>query len=141
MTTTMKPNAARMQRAVDYVTAHPGATMRSVIFHVLESFDEDKREKPTAYKQAASVVERIIKDRHVRQDSSSGLRPWDPKRKAYAEALERAHTLAPTPEEKAVMFDMLCDAWRRAGDEGRVSMLKTLYAGRGPAFEAPSASG
>ena len=131
--TTMKPNAARMQRAVDFVAAHAstGATMRSVIFHVLESFDEDKREKPTAYKQAASVVERIIKDRHVRQDTNLSLHPWDAKRKAYAEALERAHTLAPTPREKAIMLEMACDAWRRAGDDARVRMLMRVYAATG----------
>lgn len=124
----LKPNAARMQRAVDFVTTYPGATMRSVIFHVLESFDEDKREKPTAYKQAAAVVERIVKDRHVRQDSNLSLHPWDAKRKAYAEALERAHTLAPTPREKTIMLEMVCDAWRRAGDDHRVRMLMGLYA-------------
>ena len=125
----LKPNAARMQLAVDFVTAHAstGVTMRSTIFHVLESFGEDKREKPTAYKQAAGVVERIIKDRHVRQGPDLSLYPWDEKRKAYAEALERAHTLAPTPREKAIMFEMVLDAWRRAGDEGRVRMLMGLH--------------
>lgn len=125
--TTLKPNAERMQLAVAFVTTHPGASMRSVTFHVLESFDEAKRERPTAYKQAAGVVERIIKDRHVRQGPDLSLHPWDAKRKAYAEALERAHSVAPTPRERSVMLEMVCEAWRRAGDEARARTLKNLY--------------
>lgn len=128
MTAAMKPNAVRMQLAVDFVTSRPGVTMRSVIFHVLESFPEDKREKPTAYKQAAAVVERIIKDRHVRQGPDLSLFPWDPKRKAYAEALERALHVAPTPREATRIREMVYEAWRLAGDEARVRMLQGLHA-------------
>ena len=124
----IKPNAERMQRAVAFVAAHPGTSMRSVTFHVLESFDEDKREKPTAYKQAASVVERIIKDRHVRQGPDLTLHPWDVKRKVYAEALERAANAAPTPRERAMMREILYEAWRLAGDEARARTLENLHA-------------
>ena len=127
MTTTMKPNAQRMQLAVEFVTMHPGASMRSVTFHVLESFDEDKRERPTSYKQASSVVERIIKDRHVRQGPNASLYPWDAKRKAYAEALERAANVAPTARERDRVREMVYEAWRLAGDEGRARTLKNLY--------------
>lgn len=124
----MKPNAARMQLAVAFVIANPGTSMRSVTFHVLESFDESKREKVTAYKQAASVVERIIKDRHVRQGPNLTLHPWDAKRKAYAEALERAANVAPTPREQARIREILYEAWRLAGDESRARMLQGLHA-------------
>ena len=123
---TLKPNAERMQLAVKFVTEHPGASMRSVTFHVLESFDEDKREKPTAYKQAASVVERIIKDRHVRQGPDLSLHPWDAKRKTYAEALERAAFAAPTPRERAMVMEIACQAWCSAGDEARARTLKNI---------------
>ena len=126
--TPMKPNAERMQLALAFVTAHPGATMRSVTFHVLESFDEAKREKPTAYKQAASVVERIVKDRHVRVGPNLTLHPWDAKRKAYAEALERAANAAPTPHERARMREILYEAWRLAGDDARARTLQNLHA-------------
>ena len=125
--TPMKPNAMRMQRAVDFVIANPGTSMRSVTFHVLETFDEDKREKPTSYKQAASVVERIIKDRHVRQGPNLTLHPWDAKRKAYAEALERAVFAAPTSRERALIMEITCEAWRLAGDEARARMLQGLH--------------
>ena len=130
--TTMKPNAERMQLALAFVAAHPGTTMRSVTFHVLESFDEDKREKPTAYKQAASVVERIIKDRHVRVGRDLSLHPWDMKRKAYAEALERAANAAPTPRERAMMREILYEAWRLAGDEARARTLQNLHSNEHP---------
>ena len=124
--TTLKPNAERMQQAVAFVIAHPGTSMRSVTFHVLESFAEDKREKPTAYKQAASVVERIIKDRHVRQGPDLLLHPWDVKRKTYAEALERAAFAAPSRHERALVMEIACEAWRMAGDEARARTLKNL---------------
>ena len=126
MTTSLKPNAERMQRAIAFVTAHPGASMRSVTFHVLESFDESKRESPTAYKQAASVVERIIKDRHVRQGPDLSLHPWDVKRRTYAEALECAAFAAPTRHERAHVMGMACEAWRLAGDEARARTLEGL---------------
>ena len=126
MTTTLKPNAERMQLAIAFVTAHPGTSMRSVTFHVLESFDENKREKPTAYKQAASVVERIIKDRHVRQGPDLSLHPWDAKRRTYAEALERAAFAAPTRHERARIMEIACEAWRLAGDEARARTLRNL---------------
>ena len=124
----MKPNAERMQLAVAFVTEHPGTTMRSVTFHVLESFDEDKRAKPTAYKQAASVVDRIVKDRHVRVGPNLTLHPWDMKRKAYAEALERAANAAPTPRERAIIREILYEAWRLAGDYARARTLQILHA-------------
>ena len=123
---TLKPNAARMELAIAFVTAHPGTTMRSVTFHVLESFDESKRERPTAYKQAASVVERIIKDRHVRQGPDLSLHPWDVKRRTYAEALERAAFAAPTGRERAHVMEIACEAWRLAGDEARARTLRNL---------------
>ena len=125
--TTLKPNAERMQLAVAFVTEHPGTSMRSVTFHVLASFDEDKREKPTAYKQAASVVERIVKDRHVRVGPNLSLHPWDAKRKAYAEALERATNAAPTPREFVRIKEILYEAWRLAGDEARARTLQNLH--------------
>lgn len=124
--TALKSNADRMQLAIAFVSANPGATMRTVIFHVLDSFDENKREKPSAYKQAASVVERIIKDRHVRQGTNLALYPWDVKRKAYAEALERALFAAPTERDRCSIFALVRDAWRAAGDEARVRVLDSL---------------
>ena len=124
--TTLKSNADRMQLAIAFVAENPGATMRTVIFHILNSFDESKREKPTAYKQAAGVVERIIKDRHVRQGPNLTLHPWDTKRKAYAEALERALFAAPSERDRCAVFALVRDAWRAAGDEARVRVLDGL---------------
>lgn len=135
MTALLKPNAERMQCAIAFVTAHPGATMRSVIFHVLASFDESHREKPTAYKQAAGVVERIICDRHVRQGPDLSLHPWDVKKKTFAEALERAAFAAPSAVERISTMALACEAWRRAGDEARVRLLESM-----PAFPSSPAS-
>lgn len=131
----MKPNAIRMQSALEFVIANPGATMRTVIHHVLETtFDADRRERACTddarssklYKQAASVVDRIIKDRHVRQDASLALFPWDAKRKAFAEAVERARHAALDPVDRAVLTEMTCNAWRAAGDENRARTIARL---------------
>lgn len=134
----LKPNAQRMQDAVAFVTENPGITMRSVILHVLGTFDETKREKAASdnaassrlYKQAASVVERIIKDRHVCQRHIPGpavaLFPWDAKLKAHAENLERARHSAPSIQEKELLTRMTCQAWRAAGDENRALTIELL---------------
>lgn len=124
----MKPNAERMTAALVFVQAQPGASMRMVIAHVLSTFSEERREKPTAYKQASMVVERIIRDRHVRQAPDLSLYPWDEKRRAYAEAVQRALHAAPTPAEHATMKELACKAWRAAGDENRARILERLVA-------------
>ena len=121
----MKPNAIRMQAAVDFVGRNPGTPMRPVIGCVLDTFAEMQRDRPGAYKQAQAVVERIVKDRHVRQDSDR-LFPWDAKRRAFAEALERAAFAAPTPEQRAVVLPLATEAWRAAGDANRARMLETI---------------
>lgn len=131
---TLKANAQRMRDAVTFVSANPGTTMRAVILHVLSTFDAAKREKAETdsaagsrlYKQAASVVERIIKDRHVCQGSNQSLHPWDPKRKAYAEALERAKNAAPEGPDRVLLTEMTYRAWLAAGDENRVRTLQLL---------------
>lgn len=119
----MKAGAARMEAAVAFVSAHPGATSVAVTFHVLEGMAQ--RERPTAYKQAASVVERIIKDRHVRQDGLQ-LFPWDVRRKAYAEALERAAFAAPDAARFAVTMELAMAAWKDAGDDNRARILSAM---------------
>ena len=100
--------------------------MRMVIAHLLSTLTEAQQEKPSAYKRAAMIVERIIKDRHVRQAPDLSLHPWDAKRKTYAEALERAMFAAPNPTEYALMVPLACKAWRAAGDENRARTLELL---------------
>ena len=112
-----------MAAAVAYVTAHPGTTMGGVVGHLLEGLPRDK---PTVYKQAASVVERIIRDRLVRQDAALRLHPWDTKRKTFAEALERAAFAAPDAEHWSLILALAMEAWRLAGDENRVRILGGL---------------
>ena len=120
----MKAGAARMEAAVAFVSAHPGATSVAVTFHVLEGMAQ--RERPSAYKQAASVVERIIKDRHVRQDPSLRLFPWDARRKEYAEALERAAFAAPDAARFASTMTLAMEAWKDAGDDNRARILSSM---------------
>ena len=112
-----------MQLAVAFVEAHPGATSRAVTLRLLEDLDDLARERPTAYKQAASVVDRVIRDRLVRQDSDLRLHPWNVKRKAYAEALERAAFVAPDRAHFLATLDLARAAWRDAGDENRARIL------------------
>lgn len=119
----MRSNAHRMEAATLFVHEQPGATMRMVIAHLLSTLQQ---EKPSAYKQAAMIVERIIKDRHVRQAPDLSLHPWDAKRKTYAEALERAMFAAPNPTEYALMVPLACKAWRAAGDDNRARTLELL---------------
>ena len=121
----MKPNAIRMQSAVDFVGQNPGTLMRPVIACVLDTFAEMQRGRPGAYKQAQAVVERIVKDRHVRQEGDR-LFPWDVKRRTFAEALERAVFAAPTTELRVLVLPLATEAWRAAGDENRARMLETL---------------
>lgn len=121
----MRPNATRMEAALAFVAEHPGAPMARVVAHLLEGLDRDK---PTVYRQAASVVERIVRDRLVRQDGAQELHPWDEKRKAYAEALERAASLAPDVERAAATTKLAIAAWRDAGDENRARILERLQA-------------
>lgn len=112
-----------MQAVVDFVERYPGTTMRGAIMHVLETMPEMQRARPGAYKQAAAAVERVIKDRHVRQEGDR-LHPWDPKRRAFAEALERAASVAPDPAHKVSTRQLACAAWREAGDENRARILE-----------------
>ena len=123
----MRANALKMEAAVAFVATHPGSGMAAVTAHLLEGLSRDK---PRVYKQAASVVERIIKDRLVRQDASLRLYPWDAKRKAYAEALERAAFAAPDPWRFRSTIALAADAWRHAGDENRARTLEQLRAER-----------
>lgn len=123
----MRPNAARMQAVVAFVTAHPGLTMAAATAHLLEG---EQRTKPSVYKQAASVVERVIRDRLVRQDQNLRLHPWNPKWKAYAEALERAAFAAPNEARYSSTMALAIEAWRDAGDANRAQMLTRLSAER-----------
>ena len=124
----LKPNALRMQAAVDYVAANPGATMVATTAHVLETMEQKSR--PSAWKQAASVVDRVIKDRLVLQAGSQRLFPWDAKRKTYAEALERAAFAAPDQQRFRSTMALAIAAWRHAGDENRARTLEGLAAER-----------
>ena len=126
----MKSNATRMQLAVEFVVANPGSRMAAVVAHVLDAMVTAKENeggivKPSAYKQAASVVERVIKDRLVRQVDDH-LHPWNERLKLYAEALERAATLAPDDRRYVSMIVLAIAAWREAGDENRAQILERL---------------
>lgn len=117
----MRPYATRMQESVAYIAANPnGVPMARVIAHLLAIAPSEKK---YAYKQAAMVVERVIRDRLVRQDGNL-LYPWDEKAKAYAEALERAMYAAPDEEDRKNMLTLAIRAWRRAGDENRANILE-----------------
>lgn len=123
----MKSNAYRMQAAVAFVAEHPGSTAAAVTAHLLGGAEHIKA---GSYKQAASVVDRIVRDRLVRQDSALRLLPWNPKEKAYADALERAAFLAPDDSRFTMMITIAIDAWRRAGDDNRARILERLDAER-----------
>lgn len=144
----MKPNAERMKAALAFVRGQPGAPMRAVIAHIQQLGREGQlllsqsasaeivsKEDTRAYKQARSVVERIIKDRHVRQAADLTLHPWDEKRKAYAEALEGAMFAAPDGVKYRAMTRLACEAWRAAGDESRARTISFLERNR---LESPS---
>jgi hypothetical protein len=132
----MKPNAQRMQVALACVEAHPGTPVRGVVAHVLDTLSMSEAAAPSEakalrrYKGAASVVERLIKNRHVCQRPDGTLWPWDAKRKAYAEALERAWFAAPGPAEHATLAPLVAQAWRAAGDENRARTLELLDRGK-----------
>ena len=136
-----------MQVAVAFVEANPGASSSSVIAHVLDCLQgacprsgpksaaevffrppEDERRRLRRYKQAAGVVERIICKRLVRQDAALRLHPWDEKRRAYAEALERAAILAPDDARRRSTLTLAIEAWRDAGDENRAQALERVNA-------------
>ena len=116
--------AARMQAAVAFVTKHPGTTSSRVIFHLLGNPSQSEPLKATAYKQAAAVVERIVRDRLILQDDALRLYPWDAKLKTYAEALERAAFAAPDDVLFAFTIGLAIGAWRQAGDENRARILE-----------------
>lgn len=124
----IKPNATRMQAAVAFVAANPGSTTQAVVRALLtpaaENSDEWSVREARSYKRAAAVVERVIKDRHVRQDAALRLHPWDERRRAYAEALERAANLAPDEARRRSTRALACAAWREAGDENRARLLE-----------------
>ena len=124
----MTPNAIRMQAAVDFVTQNPGTTMPAVIARVLDVVhgDDEKRFKPSSYKQAAGVVERVIKSRLVRLDPSRRLYLWDSKRKTYAEALQRAAFAAPDKRRYLSTMALAAQAWREAGDENHARILERI---------------
>lgn len=133
----MRSNASRMTAVVEFVTAHPGATMVAAVAHILETIDPDRETvaKPGKYKQAAAVVERVIKDRLVCQSPCLRLHPWNAQDKAYAEALERAMFCAP-PHRYTQTAALAASAWRDAGDENRARMLERLANDRRAAHEA-----
>lgn len=125
----MKSNAVKMQAAVDFVTANPGLSYRVLMAHLFETeiaqraiaLDEERRGR--VYKKAAGVVDRVLRDRLVRQDAALCLHPWDAKEKAFAEALERAAFAAPDPERFSSTLALACAAWRKAGDPRRAMTL------------------
>lgn len=119
----MSARGARMAEAIAFVASRPGMTMATVTGYVLGKLANDK---PRAYKQAAMVVERIIRDRRVRQDSAGRLYPWNEKLRAYAEALERAANLAPDLERRRSTTALAAAAWVEAGDENRARILTNL---------------
>ena len=139
----MRANATQMQAAVDYVTAHPGVPRRVLIGHLFDAEaqliaalvsplkDEERRKR--LYKRVATVVDRILRDRLVRQDPALRLFPWDVRRKTYAEALERALFAAPDAHLFKATLELACTAWRGAGDEDRARTLSLL---RSPFAEA-----
>lgn len=137
------PKAARMQAAVEYVAAHPGATMYAVALHLLGAEIPDPtslevKRRQRLHKRAMSVVERVIAQRLVRQ-ADDRLHPWDERLKLYAETLERAATLAPDDARYAIMMALAIGAWREAGDENRAQILDRLAKERmGPAPRAVS---
>ena len=130
----MKPNSLRMNAAIKFVTEHPGTTKTDVITHLMSGniVDTDssakkiQRTESRAYKGAASVVERIIKDRLVRQDATLWLYPWDEKRKVFAELLERAAFVAPDDGRKVSTLEAAANAWGYAGDDNRSRILNKI---------------
>lgn len=128
----MKANAVKMHAAVDFVAAHPGLDRRVLIRHLLDAdlaamtITIDEKRRGRLYKKAAGVVDRILRDRLVRQDEAQRLFPWDVKRKAYAEALERAAFAAPDPERFDSTLALACEAWCEAGDKARARSLRNL---------------
>lgn len=124
------PTHHRLKAAVDFVTQNPGVTCAQVIAHLLRirETESDLPSRPSIYKQCASVVERMIAARLVRQGDSLLLHPWDPKLKAYAEALERAAFAAPDRDSFVVTMDLAISAWRRAGDPNRARILENQRA-------------
>lgn len=132
----MRANATQMQVAVSYVAAHPGVPRKVLIGHLFEVEaklvaalasplrDEERRKR--LYKRVATVVDRILRDRLVRQDAALRLFPWDEKRKLFAEALERALFAAPDAHLFKTTLDLVCIAWRAAGDESRARTLCLL---------------
>lgn len=122
-----------MQAAVDYVTTHPGVPRRVLIGHLFDGEAKlvaaliapiaDERRRKRLYKKAAQVVDRVLRDRLVRQDEALRLYPWDNKRKAYAEALERAAFAAPDQGRFESTLTLACEAWKDAGDDGRAETL------------------
>ena len=127
----MRSNATRMEIAVAFVLKNPGASMSMVAWHVLgriipdpSSLDEKRRQR--YFKQARAVVERVIARGLVRHDDDGNLHPWDEKRKAYAEALERAMFAAPDVASKHVVHALAVAAWRAAGDENAARILEHL---------------
>ena len=121
-----------MQAAIDFVTKNPGATSRIVIVHLLEAelatfevtIDEKRRSR--LFKKSAGVVDRIIRDRHVRRDAALRLYPWDTKLRGFAEALERAAFAAPDDRSYRSILNLACNAWRVAGDANRAQVLEGL---------------
>ena len=124
--TVTAPAHQRLKSAVDFVEQNPGVTCAQVVSHLLRirESESDLPSRPSAYKQCASVVERMIAARLVRQGDSLLLYPWDRKLKAYAEALERAAFAAPDRDSFVLVKDLAIAAWRRAGDPNRARILE-----------------
>ena len=126
----MNGNAVRMQLAVDFVAETPGVHRRALIQHLFNLEHEaltvniDEKRRGRLYKKAAGVVDRVLRDRLVRQDDGLRLYPWDERRKAYAEALERAAFAAPDPGRFERTLSLACEAWRDAGDFERARSLQ-----------------
>ena len=129
----MRAGAKRMEAAVALVATNPGLSARELALRLLESPEPGGAGSPKAdaletrrYKQASAIVERVIKDRHVRLDDALRLHPWDPKLRAYAEALERARNAAPDDEQRVAMTELAAAAWIAAGDANRARILRRL---------------
>lgn len=123
-------NALRMQAAVDYVAAHPGALLREVTCHILAAMGpapEDESMAMRAHRQAAGVVERVVRRRLLRLDGATKrLYPWDERWRSYAEALERVVFAAPTTETFQTSLALAVAAWNGAQDPERARTFERL---------------
>lgn len=112
----------KAQVIVALVTRSPGTTIFQALRHLLTETD---REAPNtkAFRRAASVVARVIRDRLVRQVGER-LYPWNRELFDSATALERA-AFAEGKKNAAVLH--AAQAWHAAGDANRAQMLRRFF--------------